>query len=502
MVKELRINEPTKVLIPKDLTEIELSQLKAGLTYTNKSALFQLQRLHANARWYEGREDEYQEQEKELKKQAKVCLLFEENEHYWTWSGLTDYVAKKLRAKVINNVVYPKAKLLPWDKKPTKVMYPFQEESHDNLLKVRHGGVQIGTGLGKSLIIINLIKSLGLKTLVMSPSTSISNQLYKELLLLFGKKNVGRFFGGKKESKKLIVVGNAQSLTRVVEGSEDWKNLASSSVFIADESHQCPASTLAKVCFGLVSQSPYRFFFSATQMRNDGSDLLLDGITGPIVYEMTVRQGIEQGYLAKPVFKMFEVKPNGEYFHPDPNVMTRHHLYYNPEIVKTVGKLVNAALDAGLSTLVLIEEVEQFTKLLPYLKHEVGFAHGPLTENKDKVPSEYHDSDPDKLVEDFNSGKLKFLVGTSCISTGTDIQPVKFMVYWQGGSSEVQVKQAIGRTTRKPNGKTFCHVVDFMVNDETMDSNGNTKNGPVGRHCMVRKEIYDDIYGPVTFARM
>jgi len=115
---------------------------------------------------------------------------------------------------------------------------------------------------------------------------------------------------------------------------------------------------------------------------------------------------------------------------------------------------------------------------------------------------EFHKSDPTELVKRFNEGKLPILVGTSCISTGTDIPVVKFLVYWQGGSSEIQVKQAIGRGTRITSNKNFCHIVDFKVDDRHMDSNGRWKRGPVGRHADIRKEIYDDLYGPVTMAEL
>jgi superfamily II DNA or RNA helicase len=321
----------------------------------------------------------------------------------------------------------------------------------------------------------------------MTPATNISEQIYSSFVEAFGKKLVGKFFDGKKESNKLFVVANAQSLTKVTPGTEHYDNLAKTQVFIADESHQCPASTLAEVCFGVASFAPYRFFFSATQMRNDGKDLLLEGITGPIVYSKTVEQGVREGYLAKPIFRIAKIASDSPTQSPDANKMTRAHLYYNDRVIAEVGKIANSSANLGLPTLILIEEVEQFTRLLPYLRHEVGFAHGPLSENKEKVPKEYWESDPSALVKDFNAGKIPILVGTSCISTGTDIKPVRMLVYWQGGKSEIQVKQAIGRATRKAPNKPFCTVVDFDIyNIETLS-----------RHAKARRAIYQELYPDV-----
>jgi superfamily II DNA or RNA helicase len=222
-------------------------------------------------------------------------------------------------------------------------------------------------------------------------------------------------------------------------------------------------------------------------MRNDGRDLLLDGITGPIVYHKTVEEGVREGYLSQPIFRILNIPSASSFESRDANEMTRKHLYYNDAVVEKFGKLVNQAVDSGMPTVVLIEEVEQFSKLLPFLRHKAGFAHGPLGDNKAKVPEPYWDSDPFALVEEFNAGKLPILVGTSCISTGTDIKAVKMLIYWQGGKSEIQVKQAIGRTTRLYPGKTFCTVIDAKVyNVPVLES-----------HAERRMEIYRELYPDV-----
>ena len=391
----------------------------------------------------------------------------------------------KTRVIVENQIDYPEPQKLPYLRQPTKIPYQHQTESFNRLLEIKHGGVEIGTGLGKSFIILNLLRHFGLKTILMTPATSISNQLFKELTEVFGSKYVGAFFDGKKQADKLIVVANAQSLTKVTPGTKHWDSLSQTKLFIADESHQCPAATLEKVCMGVASHAPYRFFFSATQLRNDGRDLMLEGITGPIVYSMTVREGVDKGILAKPAFRILDIPSQSSYSSSDAQQMTRKHLFYNPAVNETVGKTINKAASVGLPVLVLIEEVEQFSKLLPYIEHEVGFAHGPLNDtNKNFVPEAYRESDPINLVKRFNEGSLKVLIGTSCIATGTDILPAKFLVYLQGGQSEIQVKQAIGRGTRKPPGKDVFTVLDVNVSNIDI----------LNRHYKQRKAYYEELY--------
>jgi superfamily II DNA or RNA helicase len=492
----LYIDTPTKVRIPKaDVSDIQLQQLKAGLTYTNKTAVFELSRLKKQARWMT--EEEYQEKQDTLKAQTKVCLLFEDPNDYWTYSGLAQFVSGTLRQSIQNNIQYPDPQLLPWDNEPPFAMRAYQEEICDKLLQCKHGGVSVGTGLGKTLALTHLVKRLGLKTVVMAPSKSIADQIYDDFVKFFGKKRVGKFYDGKKDVKKQILVCTGQSLTRVEEG-EIWSKLQEVQVFIADESHQTPAATFKKVCLGPLAAAQYRFFFSATQMRNDGADILLEGITGPIVYDMTVRQGVDQGFLAKPIFHMYFAPSNGDYDKDDPQLMTRKHLYFHPKVTAHAAKLANQAATAGLPCLILVDEVEQFTKLLPHLRFAPGFAHGPLAENKARVPQEFWESDPNDLVQKFNDGKIPILVGTSCISTGTDIKAVKFLIYLKGGKSEIEVKQGIGRGTRLVPGKTVCHVIDYWVKSPTAELLKNDgKWWTVGAHAKERKAIYNDLYGPV-----
>lgn len=78
-------------------------------------------------------------------------------------------------------------------------------------------------------------------------------------------------------------------------------------------------------------------------------------------------------------------------------------------------------------------------------------------------------------VEKFNKGEAMVLIGTSCISTGTNIYPMRYTCNWVGGGSEIRTKQgAVGRTVRLFEQNPFAHlckkpstktIVDFNVYD-------------------------------------
>ena len=474
---------PTKCI----LTDLNLEEVNRHLEYHDKKVDFEIKKCKDSRRWFVQKhsEEEYQEKLEALKAQRIKSLLFHtESGEYWTYSGIGQFLTTNMRCQYINQVKYPETQSIPWAKEPQKTLRPYQIQALEKLIAARHGGVEVGTGLGKSFVALHLVKHYGLKTVVMTPSKNICNQMYEEFLKHFGKKYVGKFGDGKKEFDKLFVIAIDDSLTRVEEGSEAWVALSAAKVSVFDESHLVPASTLAKVCFGLLANAPYRFFFSGTQFRNDGLDLLLHAITGDIVFRMTVREGVDQGYLAKPMFRIINVRDRVNYYKDDPNAMTRAHLYYNDDVVRTAAGIANQMIsELKRPVVILVEELEQFTKLLPYLKHEVKFAHSGGGESIDKIPDAFRKSDPSALVKAFNNHEFPILVGTSCISIGTDLQDVQALIYLQGGRSEVKVMQAIGRATRLCEGKVDCFVVDFDVSCEVTH-----------RHAVARRQIYDEIY--------
>jgi superfamily II DNA or RNA helicase len=220
--------------------------------------------------------------------------------------------------------------------------------------------------------------------------------------------------------------------------------------------------------------------------------LVLEGITNKIVYHMTVKDGVDQGWLAKPKFKVMTVESPVTTIHQDYQELVDEHFFKNKLVNQKAAEFANMAVELlGHQVLILVEHIEQFQYLLPYFKYEAGFAHGGVTvANKHYLPKEYHKSDPTALVDKFNKGELKILVGTSCISTGTDLKPVKTLINLQAGVSEIKIRQAVGRGTRKVADKEDFNYIDFCVTIKDLAD----RNNILVRHCLSRVKTYRDIY--------
>jgi superfamily II DNA or RNA helicase len=272
----------------------------------------------------------------------------------------------------------------------------------------------------------------------------------------------------------------------------------------------CPADTLEAVCMGVAKEAPYRWFFSATQTRNDGSQMVLKGITGPVAMDLALKDLVDQGYLAKPLFRMMKVVSNSSFQSDDIQEMTRKHLFSNPEVLKAAAKVANSVVASlGHRVLILVDEISQFPLLQPMLKYEARFAHGGVTkDNKKCLPQEYWESDPTDLVARFDNGEFPILVGTGVISMGTDVKTPETVIFLRGGSSVIDIPQSVGRGTRRytfedGREKKSFNFVDFDVhldNGHYQDEVGDTIS-PLHRHALARAKMYETLY-PGTLRRM
>jgi superfamily II DNA or RNA helicase len=469
------------------------AELKRLLTYRDLSVDFELRRLKKS---YWAREklgaEEFERQVAELSDQKVKCLLFEDDKGLWTYSGFAGLLSSHLGEQVGRQFDLPPSRTLEWATRPLRLPRPYQIQGNGALVQSVHGAVEIGTGLGKSFMALLLTKYHGQQAVIMAPSTNIAEQLHEDFCQAFGRSKVG-FYGDGKKEMKLITVAISASLTRVEPGTKAYEFFSTAKVFIVDESHLVAAKTLQKICFGLMALAPYRYFFSGTQMRGDGADLLLKGITGDVKFEMSVKDGVDQGWLARPFFKMVKCKSDKRYYNEDANKMTRAHLYYNDEVNAIASDLANKSVQhLNQQVLVLVEELEQYQKLKPLLKFPSKFAHGPISkENLKYVPEADQRCDVKALVKGFNAREFPILVGTSCVSTGTDIQSVEHVIYLQGGKSEVGVRQAIGRGTRKieGQGKTCFNFTDFMVECTAFD-----RETCIEKHARERARVYETVY--------
>jgi superfamily II DNA or RNA helicase len=470
----IKINtvSPTKSYI-ENYTPEAIGSLKKSLTYTDTSVMFNLKALKKNRWLKENKPHTFEIRQKELEDKLHGCLMYfdVEAQKPWIHPGSLSYL-KGFDFNIENCIKYPEARKIPWRKPLPFDFYPYQGTSIEELIKAMHGCVELCTGAGKTAIILALARELGLNTVIVTPSKSIFLEILTKFEHHFGKSNVGAYGGGKKRFGKKFTVCVSKSLTMLKPGTEEYDFFANADVVIGDESHTLAAETLKKVFHGVLKNVPYRFFLSGTQVRGDGKEKLLESIIGKKVFTLTTKEAIDGGYICPVKFFVFKTRSKDLKNYSDPLKSKRKHFLYNENIADITAKIANSAWNTGQeSTLILVDELKQIQMLTDRLTVPFEYVHS--ASKKDAAKFGLETRKVDEAVEAFNLGKVKVLIGTSCIATGTNMYPCHNTVNWVGGSSEVKTKQgAVGRSVRvleksqykkhhKP--KPYARIYDFDV---------------------------------------
>lgn len=467
------IVHPTKALISLEKGD-DLGKLTKLLTYTNTSISFQLKKTKNNYWWKQRNPHTWAEAVRNLEKQMYPCLLYSQGSQYWVRPGILPYlpIAKE---NIKSNLPELSFKPLPWAKPLKFKPYNYQAEAVKRLLELHQGNISLPTGCGKSLILLLLAREMGLDTVVITPSQSIFNELLTTFQTFLGKKYVGGYGDGKKDIKKKITIAIGKSISMLKEGTDAHKFFKNKKAMLVDESHTFAAEELSRVCHDVLNDIPYRYFVSATQTRNDGTEKLLQSIIGETVLDMSLEEAIRDGYLCPLKFTILKTYSPSTQIIKDPITCKRTHFLYNENIAEIIGKIANASWNVkSQSSLILVEELRQISMLTKYLTVPYGYVHsaskGKAAEwGLEKVSSQ-------EKVEKFNNGTIKVLIGTRAIATGTNIYPTHNTFNWVGGGSEIITKQGtMGRSTRKleiseykhlHSPKSHTNVYDFDVTGE------------------------------------
>lgn len=474
MIK-IEITSPSQCYIDS-ITPTELEVLKRELTFTDTGVMFNLKALKKNHWLQQNQPHIYEARLKELNGKLVTCMLqFDDKAgKYWFRPGSIPYIKERMAVEVTNLIKYPEPRKIAWRKVLPFDLYPYQHKSVESLIGAFHACVEICTGGGKTAILLTIARELGLRTVIVTPSKSIFLEVIKKFEYHFGKNNVGAFGNGRKNIGKRFTVCISKSLTMIKEDTPEYEFFSKTQALLSDESHLNAATTLENVFYGVLKDVPYRFFVSGTQVRGDGKEALLHSIVGEKVFDLTTKEAIAGGYICPVKFIVFDTTSPDLKNYGDPLKAKRKHFLYNSNIASIAAKIANSAWShGGESTLILVEELCQIQMIIDKLTVPYGYAHSAAKKDAAKfglVPTK-----SEEMVEAFNKGEIKVLIGTSCISTGTNMYPCHNTVNCVGGASEVRTKQgAVGRSVRLLEKsefkdlhkvKPFSRVYDFNVNN-------------------------------------
>lgn len=335
------------------------------------------------------------------------------------------------------------------------------------------------TASGKSLMIYSVVRyfeSLNKKTLLVVPTTSLVEQMYKDFedYGWDAESNCHKIYSGKeKNTNKPVVITTWQSVYNLPRAF-----FSDFDVVIGDEAHLFKSKSLVGI-MTKADNAKYRFGFTGTLDGSQTHKWVLEGLFGPSYKVTQTKDLIEKGHLSKLQIKVLLLKHNEHKFNDYEEEI--QYLITNDKRNKFIK---NLALDLKGNSLILFSRVESHG--LPLYEsintsasgdRKIFFVHGGVdAEQREKVR---------EITEKEDNAIIIASYGT--FSTGINIKNLHNVIFASPSKSRVRNLQSIGRVLRKGNNKTKAVLYDIA--DEIIYK--SRKNYTLN-HLIERIKIYNE----------
>ncbi|WP_456326136.1 DEAD/DEAH box helicase [Palaeococcus sp. (in: euryarchaeotes)] len=328
------------------------------------------------------------------------------------------------------------------------VLRPYQKRGVKKALKEGMGVLALPVGSGKTIVGLRIIYELGISALIIVHTKELLYQWAEQIERVLNVKP--GLIGDNKWEEKPITVAMIQTLlSRGVDKLE-----IPYGVVMFDECHRTSA---AQKFFevGTALTQKYRFGLSATPWRRvRGEEIKIEGVIGPIIYEIKADTLIKEGFLAKPKFRVLryesEKVPFSERYKEFYEEMVMNHKARNNAIIKEAVRLARQ----GHRVLIDVKRIEHGENLVNDLKK-----HGINAEFLSSQTSNRWE-----ILERFKRGDIHVLAST-LLKEGVDIPEISAIILAGGGKSDVMTIQTIGRALRPKESGGKAIIVDILDDD-------------------------------------
>lgn len=306
-----------------------------------------------------------------------------------------------------------------------KIPRPSQRAAAGEAIEAHRGVIRMPTRAGKSLVMALIISLLQLRTLIIVPSVGLRDQLRKDMLEWFGP-------------TPNIVVENIDS-SRLMD-------LRDFDILILDEAHHAAAKTYRELNKKAWTGIYYRFFFTATPFRSNSEEqLLMESVTGQVVYKMTYQEALAEKCVV-PIEAYYVDVPEVEIDSNNWRTVYNEGIVHHEPRNDLIARLMTSLAPAG-SVLCLLREIAHGKEI----EASTGF---PFANGQDGLVR--------MRILEFNLKETKGLIGTvGVLGEGMTLPPCEYVLIAGGGKSRIQFMQNVGRGVAAIPGKESCKVILF-----------------------------------------
>jgi len=329
--------------------------------------------------------------------------------------------------------------------------------------------IVLPTGAGKSLIIAELARIARGRVLVLAHVKELVEQNYAKFVAY--ELQAGIYSAGlnQKDSSEKVIFGSIQSVARA-----DETFFKDFSLLVIDECHRVSAendsqysqviqlmraanpqlailgltATPYRLDSGWVYQYNYHGFICTTEQR----------VFYKCIYEITLRQMIEERYLTTPVqidapvasydFSQLKLQTGKETFSlKEIEAILKDQARITPVIIQNIVEIS----ENRKGVIIFTASVRHAAEILNYLPP--GTAALILGD----TPGEERNA----TIENFKQQRIKFIVNVSVLTTGFDAPHVDLIAILRPTESVALYQQIVGRGLRLFPGKSDCLILDY-----------------------------------------
>ena len=345
--------------------------------------------------------------------------------------------------------------LKPKSKGKSIKLRDYQIDAIEYALKSHRALLVSPTASGKSLIIYSLVryyKMMGLKTLILVPTTSLVEQMYSDFEdygWSSGTYCQKIYQGYDKKVEKDVVISTWQSIYKMPK-----KYFEQFGCVIGDEAHLFKSKSLTNIMTKL-HLCKYRFGLTGTLDGTQTHRLVLEGLFGAVEKVVSTKELIDNKTLANLNIECIVLK------HKEEDCKLVKDYSYAEEIDYLVLQPTRNNFITGLcnslkgNTLCLYQLVEKHGKplyeLMKDFDRKVFFVYGGTdTETRENIRA---------ITEKERSAIIVASYGT--FSTGINIRNLHNIVFSSPSKSRIRVLQSIGRGLRTSSTKNSTVVFDI-----------------------------------------
>ncbi len=271
----------------------------------------------------------------------------------------------------------------------------YQVDASNILIEKSRGIASMPTRSGKTYVIMDIVRKLGLKSLIIVPNLNLLHQTYKLFKRYFEPNTIGIIGDSIFEPNK-IIISTIQTLNSRISTLSIRDILKETQLLIIDEAHHINFSkkngehneynTWMNIC--MQTNAYYRFGFTATPGKpNDLELALLEATTGSIQYDISLEKLVKEGYILQPKVLVYKFEHNSIKYTDSKKVkhtewkdwqqaekMGITHNYRRSHFIATLAK--NYVRGSGKNLLILVDKIKHGEFIREYLPDNCLYLDG------------------------------------------------------------------------------------------------------------------------------